>query len=362
MQDTEIVIRPMQPEEQSQVRELVRRAFAPTAQIFFSWSGPVLVAEKDGDLLGGIVLKVFPLPGGRKGGLVAWVFADPDARRLGVGRALVEGGVDYFNAAGCDEIFACVDGYNASSAKLFATRGFSILSPGEQFRRYGWQTLTVWWRAVYFANVGHFLWTRPPEATSDSAGLQWWGTWLLNLLFGWLAVWRLHGFRGFDATALLALPVALLLLLGARYLAMRGAAMAQGLQVRYRTWESTLPITLLLAVFFGGLFPTPGSLYPRVHHWQYRELLPKLGRMALAGTLAVLLLTWGAWGLREFAGLGSQMQDWLGYVLFAGMPLSLVDTLFVFFPFGSFNGRRVRDWNRVIWILLALAALGLLWI
>ncbi len=355
---SEIIIRPMGAEEKPEVRDIAWRAFPLTEQLFFSWPEQTLVAEQEGRLLGAILLKTFALPGGRKGGLVAWVFTDPEARGVGAGQALVEGALEHFAAEGCDEIFACVEGYNSSSAKLFATREFSILSPGEQFRRYGWQFLPVWLRAVYFANVGHFLWVRPPEETSDSPALQWWGTWLFTLLCGWLAVWRRQGFSGFEEAAWLGLPAALLLLFGARTLVMRGVAAARGLRVRYRAWESTLPVTLIAALTVGGIFPAPGGLYPREHDWRYRELLPTLGRMALAATLVVLLLIWGTWGLREFVTLDARLHDWLGYVLFAGIPLAVLDTFFIFFPFNSYNGRRVWDWNRWLWGLLALATLA----
>ncbi|MFO7916698.1 MAG: GNAT family N-acetyltransferase, partial [Anaerolineae bacterium] len=220
----------------------MRRAFPLPADLFFSWSGQVLVAEQEEVLLGGIVLKTFPLPGGRRGGLVKWIFADPNARGLGAGQALVEEGFSHLDAQGCDEIFACVEGNNSSSAKLFATRSFSILSPGEQFRRYGLRMFLVWLRAFHFCDIGHFLWVRPPEKGPDSPMLQWWGGLLFNLLFGWLALWRQQGFGVFDSVAFGALPAALLLLFGARHLTMLPAAAVQNLRLRYRVWESAFPV------------------------------------------------------------------------------------------------------------------------
>ncbi len=95
----------------------------------------VLVAEQNGQLLGATVLKLIPLPRNRKGGLIYWVFTAPEASGMRAGQRLIESATHFFEDKGCDEIMTCVEGINTSSSKLFSTRGFSILSPGQQFRR-----------------------------------------------------------------------------------------------------------------------------------------------------------------------------------------------------------------------------------
>ncbi|MBN1316099.1 MAG: GNAT family N-acetyltransferase, partial [Anaerolineales bacterium] len=139
-----ILIRPMQAGEKPAVRKIMQQAFPLVLQWFFSWTPNVLVAERDGELLGAVVFKLFSLPGKREGGLIDWVFTAPEVRGLGLGQRLVEAALEFFDEQGCDEVMACVEGYNTSSSKIFARRGFSILSPGEQFRRYGWSILLVW--------------------------------------------------------------------------------------------------------------------------------------------------------------------------------------------------------------------------
>jgi hypothetical protein len=39
--------------------------------------------------------------------------------------------------------------------------------------------------------------------------------------------------------------------------------------------------------------------------------------------------------------------------------LAVIDVLLPFFPFVSFGGRRIWDWNRVAWGVLVVAVLGL---
>ena len=163
----DITVRPMRPEEKPEVREMFRRSFALVKRWFFSWTPDVLVVEQGGELLGAVMLETYPLPGDRKGGFVTWVFTAPEARGTGAGQRLIEAALDLFESRGCDEVTTFVEGYNTSSSKLFSTRGFSVLSPGQQLRRYGPGILALWVRWRNLLDIGHFVWARP-----DSPSLQ----------------------------------------------------------------------------------------------------------------------------------------------------------------------------------------------
>jgi hypothetical protein len=251
-----------------------------------------------------------------------------------------------------------VEGYNTSSSKVFATRGFTILSPGEQLRRYGLGIIPYWWHSFHLIDVGHFLWARPGAERPDSPMLQWLGTWLINALLLLVAAWR-SGMLGFDA--LWTIPTALLALFGLRSLAMWGVARTQGLTVRFRAWESSATLVAGIALLFGGFFPFPGSFYPVGDRWRYRDLLPKIGPMALAGTLASLALAWGSW-----AALHWNLAPGLAPVLLPLQQLSrmlaVLESVVAFFPLISYNGRRLWDWNRVVWALVSLAAAALVFV
>jgi GNAT superfamily N-acetyltransferase len=357
---TDIHVRLMLAEEKKTVTAVMRRAFSPIQQLFFAWKGRTLVAERDGQILGATVLNTFSLSGGRKGGIVLWIFTDPAVHGQGAGQALAEGAIAFFEAEGCTDMFACVEGYNASSSKLWATRGFGILSPGAQFRRYGLGALPMWWHTFHFIDLGHFLWARPPVNWPDSLMLQWWVTLLLNAVLMGLALWQQNGFRALAPLYWLLAPLWVLIFFGARTLAMQAAAKAQGLTLRYRAWESGFPLGLVIALAAGGFYPVPGSFYPTTDHWRYREWAPKLGPIALAGLLPGLLLTWGLWALGRFGDLHADTLLWRNVGMMVGGNLSLFDVLLIFFPFASFNGRRVWDWQPWVWGLCALATAVLL--
>jgi hypothetical protein len=141
---------------------------------------------------------------------------------------------------------------------------------------------------------------------------------------------------------------------------MRLAARWQGLSVRHRVWEAAFPLSAGVALMLGWFLPAPGSVYPRGAAWRYRDLLSKLGPTAFAGTSAVLIFAWSVWALLRFGWSSPEIATGLHATYAAGMPLVLLEVLLPFFPFASFNGRRIWDWSRPAWGVLAAAALALL--
>ncbi len=353
-------IQMMQPEERKTTLSIMRRSFPVFMQLFLSLGEHTLVAKAEGKILGGVVLKTFDLPGGSKGGVIEWIFTHPEARGLGAGQALIEAGLSWLEGAGCSQIFAIVEGFNTSSSKLFATRGFSILPFREQVNRFGLLGLfRVWLASFHIFDVGHFLWGQPGTTLPDRPGPQFLATLILNALAAALVIWHNWGFGRPDTTALWAFPLAALVLIELRALAMTLAAKQQGLDLRFRMWETGFTISLPLALLFGFFFPVPGSLYPKTARWRYREMLPEYGRVGLAGALPVLLIAWAAFTLMMFTTPRAWVESLLSAAFQLGLYFSIFDILLVFFPFVSFNGRRVWDWNKALWGVCAAAVVGL---
>jgi ribosomal protein S18 acetylase RimI-like enzyme len=197
-----ISVRHMGADQQEAVKALAGRTFSPLASLSFPRSPEALIAQRGGKLLGAVVLRTFRLPGDgpheeeRRGGVMVWLMVEPGARRLGVGGRLLEEALRSFEERGCREVvFACVEGYNSSSANLFVARGFTILSFGEQLRRYGiLGTLALWLKTSRLGgDMGNFLWASPGQVRLESPALQWSVGALANalvlLLVGWRGTW-----------------------------------------------------------------------------------------------------------------------------------------------------------------------------
>jgi len=365
----EICIRPMEKCEKKKVYSLMKRSFPLIQQLFFSFTSKVFVAEKDGALQGAIVLKTFYLSKKRKIGLLYWGFVHPEARGEGVGRLLYDAGIRILEEEKCTEILGCIEGHNTSSSNLLASRGFDILSPGAQLKRFGLHTFFLWLHIFHYLDIGHFLWARPTTGKKDSPVLQWWGTLLLSGTL--ITLSRL--FLAKSSPAAVALFLALLSLFGFRYLAMKGTAFFMGLNVRFRAWESGFFLFFVLSLFVPGiLYPVSGGLYPDKNKWHYTQELPCLGPIAFAGVLSPLFLIGSSailchllssWAPGTLMGqtFSSQwvnlLNDTLRYITSYGKTFLLFDALFIFFPFTCFNGRRIWDWNKPVWVGTALTTM-----
>jgi GNAT superfamily N-acetyltransferase len=356
-----ISVRRMHDGEERAVRALAERAFSRLESAFFSPPVHTLVAERDGQLLGAVAPTLFELPDKRRAGGIVWLMTDPKTRGLGVGGRLVEAALEYLKEHGCQEAFAGVEGYNTSSSNLFAARDFTIISPGEQFRRYGLLgTMALWLQTFRLGgDVGHFLWARPGAMRPDNPTLQWWTSTLVSALIFSLAVWRSSLAEGLSLAIIFGAAPVILALFGLREIVMRLAARSLGLSVRHRAWEAALPLSAGIAVIFGWFFPTPGSVYPQAGTWRYRNLVSKLGPMAFAGASAVLAFTWAAWALVRLGEPPLEIYEWLRAAHSAGQMLALFEVLLPFSIFVSFNGRRVWDWSRPAWAVLAIVTLAL---
>lgn len=349
----------MEPEDRARLGPVLRRSLTPLQRVFFSWGQGGLIAELDGAPAGGMVLRTIARAGGRRMGFVDWVFTDPAARGQGVAGRLLEEALRLFEQQGCAETAACVEGHNTRSSAVFAQRGFGLLSPGEQVRRFGGSVLGVWLDMGHLYDVGHFVWARPAPTRPDSPALQWLGTWLANALIALVGLWRQAGFASLEPLAAAAAAAATLLVLGLRAAAMALTARLLGLRVRFRAWESGLPIGLAIASATGFYFPSPGGVYPAAARWNGDDERARLGPAALMGTLTTLAVLWLS-KLALLGGVGEAGAARIGFEMLVrvSLPLALLDSLPAFWPFTAFNARRLWEWKRWAWALCAAAALG----
>ena len=358
----EVAIRPLDPGEARALATVMRRSFGGLAGMLFSPGKAAFVAELDGRVVGGVTLGAFRIDAARRGGVVKWLFTLPEARGRGVAEMLVERALAWFEEDGVTDAFACIDGLNAGSSNRFARHGFSPLGFVEQVRRYGVSLARVWWHANHVVDVGHVLWARtrgdPTKDIDDEATAPWGAGGLiatvgLHAVFGVVMLAR-HG-ATMTAADVAQVAVAVAAVVGVRTAAMALVGHAQGLRLRYRSWETGLLLAGGIAGVFGGPFVAPGVLTPRSRTWSPRELAPALARMAFAGPTAVLALAWLAWWA-DAAGVAAAVAS---PILFYARSLLLVDVLLPFFPLTVFAGRRVFEASRTAWAALAVVTVGL---
>ena len=280
---------------------------------------------------------------------------------------------------GCGELFTTVEGFNTASSNRFADLGFEPLSPWQQLTRYGFSMLRIGPPTFHVIDLGHFLWVRSAalggaerESSIREGGAEregGGGAWIVNVLViaALFALQRVRVGAGGElhVSMLWQMPLAIALVFGVRSAAMKLAGGAVGLDLRYRVWETGLILSALITVVFGGVFPSTGSHYQRAVRWSYRSELTRLGRVGFAGAFSVLVLGWllFAYDVSGFAaGVPTVVDQVLGLMVQPVMALLVFEVMLPLFPFASFNGRRVFDYNRGLWVLLAVGVAALYWV
>ncbi|TVQ21742.1 MAG: GNAT family N-acetyltransferase [Spirochaetaceae bacterium] len=379
----------MQPHERKIVRQVMRTCFGWFASLFFDFGSIAYVYELDGRIVGGTTISKFRIDDERSGGVVKWIFTLPEARGRGAASQLLDAAMQWFAEQQCHAVFACIEGYNTASSNRFSSRGFSIMSLREQLSRYGLQTARIWMHTVYGVTIGHFLWARvsgdaaggaipapaperseatatggsldrqatPVHATRADQLLTFGVTALFHAVFAWLLVLRTGGALTVEVvvTFLVLIPA----LFGIRLLAMKLAASMKGLSTEYRPWDAGMLLSLVVHVLFGGIMPAPGTLYPKEQVYRYRDELPRLGFMAFAGAAELLGAGWILLlllrsGVLPFAD-ALPLQVALTYI----RVFLIFDVLIPIFPFECFNGKRILDWNRLVWVVCVAATIAL---
>lgn len=342
------------------ISALARAVFPPT-QSGFVRPGPDggLVARVDGSIVAAALVRVIRLPSGARVGMIGWLLTSPDYRGLGLASRLVEACVHDLQARGCECVVTDVEGYNTRSANVFLGNGFGRLSLGTQLRQFGLlATLWLWLRTGLAVDPGHFMWVRNAASGSPHQGLQRAGSWLTNVLLAGFALLLGGGLLLAGAPELpgpgdwLALATAVAVLFGAREAAMRATAAWLRQPLQYRAWEGGFGVTLVITLLFGRLLPMPGGLYPPGDGWKYQEVLPRLGPVAVAGTLTVAAIIATTLLVRD-PDAGGTTQQLAFAMLFIGKPLLLFDSVVAIAPFTAFNARRIFDYNRLLWMVIA---------
>lgn len=135
-------------------------------------------------------------------------------------------------------------------------------------------------------------------------------------------------------------------------LAHKYLAQKYGCRAEFKAFPLMLAITLFGSLF-GFIFAAPGAVFISGHAISSK----KNGQVSLAGPLMNIFLAIAFFSLLIFTSselmhlvgsLGSRINAWLA--------------LFNLIPFGPFDGKKVWDWNKPIWLTFALLSLLLVFV
>lgn len=353
-------IRPMNDDDRPAVRGIVRRAFPTLIRSSFGFGSHTLVHEADGLVTGGIVLRFFHLPSGRKAGLVSWIFVDPVTQGQGTGTELLREGCSVLEANGCEELFANIAGDNMASSRLFAAQGFGQLSAGALFDTYGLGAFPVAANTQHAFDPGYCLWRRPAQSAPARPVLQLFSTLVLHIPVVLLYLLRVLGGGNFDSGMVYRLSAVLAGFIVLRQFSTWLVARTAGLRLRYRMWESGFTFSFLVAPAFGVIMPMPGGLYPRPADRSSRNLTRTLAAASAAGLVSIAAV--GVIASLAMAGDAGSLDPvavaWLVWVRRVAVAFLVVDGILPIYPFDAFAAARIRRWSVPAWVITAALSLS----
>ena len=155
-------------------------------------------------------------------------------------------------------------------------------------------------------------------------------------------------------------------------LAHRIAARRYGFHAVYHVWIPGL-ILAMGAAMFGFLFAAPGGVHIQIGQ-NTVENRAKLGKSALAGPIVNMVLV-VVFAVLTFAfmyfvdayltGTGksvSQLAPWVNTffgICVIGVQINAWLAFFNLIPFGSFDGYKVFQWNKKVWIIVFIVSIAL---
>jgi len=153
----EFSIRQMSPSDASRLREIVALSFSRLMGFFavhslLSEEGQVLVAEKEGTVVGFAKLIEFQVGGGNFG-CILWIGVHPEFRRKGIASSLTNEGIQRLKQNGAKTVFASTQRQNIGAQSVLTHNGF---------RRMGFLDL---WR-IFRGRIFEFysdIWLAPGE-------------------------------------------------------------------------------------------------------------------------------------------------------------------------------------------------------
>lgn len=353
----QVQVREMARGEEKQVLAIGRRAFDGFERLWISRPRLALVAVVEETIVGAVLYKL-QQAGGKKVGYVDYAFIDPAHDGKGYGGVLYREAVAHLWRLGVDAQTALVKDDNVGSWHLFEKNGFHIASLLELVKCFGLGgALSQYFGSPFCVGVGMrlYLAVGDGDQQADQRHTTEKGSGLIHLAVFFIvnALLMIIGKSIWGSMAWMT-SLALVLTLGITLLgAYLGTRFSTSRKWSFRFNNGGLLICAVISVF--SALPMIGRFYPD----RYEKTKPFHRDMGI-----VSLLTWGfllvmtlvCQVLFQNADLPANMAM-IGSLLLAYHCLPL-------YPFESFGGRRVFQWNKPVFglmVLLSTATAALVW-
>lgn len=347
---SEVIIRKMKPDEANQVERLGKRSFMSFESLFITKPKDALVAEIDGRIVSGVIVKIIKGSNQSKVGYIDFAFVDRAYHNQGIGNKIYKASIEYLWREGCDYITAMVKDDNVGSFSLLEKNGLAKVSIYEARKIMGTKGLInqfihtslgfAYGMDFYLASNHNTNIVKPKTGYNiNQIGAY------LGVNLGFLLLANL--FAGNFSMGLLSAYFTLLI-----------TNIISGSIMTYfskREWNYRLlngGIFLpIISMFLGGIFPLGGNWYPKKYE-NSNEFRKDMGLNAAASWIILLTIVFSA----NFLVMKSSFNFYLDQI---GTMLLLCRVVAIY-PLASFGGGRVFIWNKAVYLILSLLSVLLM--
>ena len=345
-------LREMRPEEASILQKLARPNFSVVEQIFMSKPKNAVVAQTQTGEVAGAAFLVMVGEGEAKTGCVDIIFVLPQYRGSGIAKELYHEAVDALHRQGCNTVMALVRGDNSQSLRRFETEGLHSTSISVLRRIIGMKNTALLFAKTASLACATGCWIlcedvpEQPHAGGLKKNLL--RVFLINALLlalGMLVQTLLHhdGLPLWNALAAISLLGVITL----------GETI--GMRISGGEWEFVMPegglLPSAIVAIMGGFYPMPGHWYliKRDNSDLYRK---RMASPVMAAWIMLLAAIFTCGMLNKMHPFFASCTD-LGTML-------LILYMLPFYPFDTFGGKRIRENNKWLYVVLAVVTIILL--
>jgi GNAT superfamily N-acetyltransferase len=340
----DLQIRKMKPEESKEIKSIGRKAFKGFEKLTIPKPKKAMVAELNGEIVGAILYKILKVKD-LKIGYVKFAFIDPKAQGKGVGKRLYQESINHLYNLGCDYVGAIVKDDNVASWGLFLKFNIKRISILGMIKELGlYATLRTIFSTPFFVAVGmeYYLGAKDKTIETDKQNNSWQilAYLLINLVFFIAIAFRFENF-------LIAILAMLCILVGSVFSGFLGTLFSRR-RFHFRLNDGGFIVTLITNLT-GGILPLIGNWYPDKYE-KSNNFKRALGIVALFKWLFLIAVAWSGFFITDLPVIVEVMT-------FIASNL-LVFYMLPFYPFESFAGGRVWQWNKLCFVAMVALSIG----
>lgn len=340
----ELEIRKMRDSEALEVQKLGRRAFLGLEGIFISKPKTTFVAVIDNKIVGAAAYK-FINTKLKNMAYIDFAFVDPKYHTQHIGTKLYKATIDYLRDQNCDALTALVKEDNVGSWKLLLNNGFKKVSFSQGVRSLGlYEMIKQFFLTPYCIAIGmnFYLYLKDEKISlQENKSSSQIGLYLItNLILSLLIIFG-------DVQNKITFILAYLM-----FLITKVAIGFSFTRLNNRNWKFHMNncggLMCIILNMLGSVLTLTGNWYPESYE-KTDKFRKDIGIIALAEwilTLTFYLIS--AYFINK--------HIFFKYLLKISGTF-LIYTIIILYPFESYGGKRVYDWNKFIYGFIAILSI-----